>query len=60
MAYRCRIHSTTQFTPFELMFGRNMNKFENWTLQRTNCEVIELTERADELKKLSEENHLKI
>ncbi|CAF1052280.1 unnamed protein product [Brachionus calyciflorus] len=56
MAYRCKIHSTNQFTPFELMFGRNMNKFENWTRQGTNCEIIELTERADELKKLSEES----
>ncbi|CAF1091364.1 unnamed protein product [Brachionus calyciflorus] len=56
MAYRCRIYSTTQFTPFELMFGRNMNKFENWTRQGTNCEIMELTERADELKKLSEES----
>ncbi|CAF1027095.1 unnamed protein product [Brachionus calyciflorus] len=32
-----------------------MNKFENWTRKGTNCEIMELTERADELKKLSEE-----
>ena len=30
LAYRTKIHSTTDYAPFELMFGRQMNKFESW------------------------------
>ena len=29
-AYRTRVHTSTGFTPYELIFGRKANKFENW------------------------------
>ena len=31
LAYRTRIHTSTKFSPFELMFGRKMNGFKDWT-----------------------------
>ncbi|CAF1049114.1 unnamed protein product [Brachionus calyciflorus] len=30
MAYRNRIHSSTNYTPFEVLFGRKMNGFDRW------------------------------
>ena len=34
IAYRIKIHATTEYTQFELMFSRPMNKFECFRLQR--------------------------
>jgi hypothetical protein len=31
LAYRTKINTTTGFTPYRLMFGREMNQFENWS-----------------------------
>ncbi|CAF1134625.1 unnamed protein product, partial [Brachionus calyciflorus] len=50
MAYRCRIHSTTQFTPFELMFGRNMNKADE--LKKLSEEIQQMAlVKIDEVQK---------
>ena len=53
LAYRSRVHSGTQFTPFELMFGKNMLWF-NEPVQTFATGEDQLVNRARELKLLVE------
>ena len=57
MAYRTRKHTTTGFTPFELMFGRPMLTFEDWTPLKPENETQELLVRSKEIKELIENTH---
>jgi len=50
LAYNTRIHSTTNYSPFELVFGRQSNKFQNWTNLPTATDVANLINRANEIK----------
>ena len=54
LAYRTRIHSSTGFTPFELMFARRMNTFDNWTNTSDGDDEKSLSQRTKEIKKLIE------
>lgn len=54
MSYRTKVHSRTKFTPFELMFGQNMNAFEKWRVDDVNSEEASIEKRAIEIRRLIE------
>lgn len=53
-------HSSTGFTPFELVFGRKINKFENWQCRNLDQEDLELFNRSVELRKLVEQDYTRV
>ena len=58
-AYRTRVHTTTSYTPFELLFGRKANGFENWSTKKDEGKILELEMRGNEIKTLFEGTHPK-
>jgi hypothetical protein len=55
MAIRDTIHSTTGYTPYELLFGRPMNKFLNYVTDENKVKQTEISNRLDEIKNMLEE-----
>lgn len=52
------MHSTTNETPFKLLFGRENNQFRDWKSTRNENETAEIINRAIEIKQLLEETHV--
>ncbi|CAF0957951.1 unnamed protein product [Brachionus calyciflorus] len=53
LAYRTRIHTTTGFTPFELMFGKKMLPFKDWTSsENSRNNTARLPEESAEAEKI--------
>lgn len=58
LAFNSKVHSRTNFTPYELVFGRKINTFESWQPQPELSDIENLTNRSLEIKKMVEEDHV--
>ena len=58
LAFRTRIHSTTGFSPYDLMFGIKMNTFKDWRSLGIS-DTIDLCTRSSEIRHMIEDYHPK-
>ena len=52
ISYNSRVNSNTNFSPFELIFGRSMNTFENYRVLPEASDLDNLIERSEEINNL--------
>ncbi|CAF0985550.1 unnamed protein product [Brachionus calyciflorus] len=55
IAYRTRNHSSTKFSPYEILFGRKMNAIRSWEIKNGEDDESALIRRTAEIQKLSEQ-----
>lgn len=51
MSYNCRVNSVTKYSPFELVYGRKMLRFEDWTTKEDENITDSILVRAEEIAK---------
>ena len=54
-SYNTRVHSTTKFSPFEILYGIEPNRFINYKVETEDDEVQNIFNRSVQLKNLVEE-----
>ncbi|CAF1102072.1 unnamed protein product, partial [Brachionus calyciflorus] len=55
MAYRTRNHSSTKFSPYEMLFGRKMNSIRSWEIKNGEDDESALIRGTAGIQKLQEE-----
>ncbi|CAF1088763.1 unnamed protein product, partial [Brachionus calyciflorus] len=55
MAYRTRNHSSTKYTPYEMLFGRKMNSIRSWEIKNGEDDESALIRGTAGIQKLQEE-----
>ena len=57
LAYRTSVHSSTNYSPFYLMFGRQFGQFDDWLVKEKNVNELAIENRLSQIKQLFDETH---
>jgi hypothetical protein len=54
LSYNTRTNNITKFSPYELLYGKKMNKFKDWQTKEMEEEEAQIIKRTMEIKELIE------
>jgi hypothetical protein len=57
LAYRTSVHSSTNYSPFYLMFGKQFGQFDDWLVKEKNVNELAIENRLSQIKQLFDETH---